>query len=292
MGTELRGKAVADSITEDLIKRTESLKEGGVHPKLSIIRIGTRADDLSYENGAKKRAERIGILVETHELPEDSGKETVLSIIQKLNQDDSVHGILLFCPLPDHLRADEQWIRDSILPEKDMDCLTTLSSSGVYLGRNTGYPPCTPQACIELLKYYGIKLCGKKVTVLGRSSVVGKPLSMMLLNENATVTICHSKTRNIEEQARNADILVSCMGRLHSVGAAFVRAGQTVLDVGINYDPATGKISGDVDTEAVTGIVDGITPVPGGIGSITSAVLMKHVVLAAEKKAGMLYSVW
>ena len=233
----------------------------------------------------------MGVAVKKYELPEDVTKEALMAAIDEINGDDSVHGVLMFRPLPKHLKADQDEICNRLDPKKDVDCMTDLSNAGVFEGRkDLGYAPCTPEACMEILDYYGIDCKGKSAVVIGRSLVVGKPAAMMLMGKNATVTVCHTKTVNTAEVARSADILVSAAGVLGSLTKEYVRPGQVVIDVSINWDPnkvnskgGKGAIAGDAVFEEVEPVVEAITPVPGGVGSVTTSVLMKHVVEAAEK---------
>ena len=291
MAKLLLGKEVTDALNEKLMERTAALKEQGIIPTLAIIRCGANPSDLSYEKGATKRAELVGVAVKKYELPEDVTKEALMATIDEINGDDSVHGVLMFRPLPKHLKADQDEICNRLDPKKDVDCMTDLSNAGVFEGRkDLGYAPCTPEACMEILDYYGIDCKGKSAVVIGRSLVVGKPAAMMLMGKNATVTVCHTKTVNTAEVARSADILVSAAGVLGSLTKEYVRPGQVVIDVSINWDPnkvnskgGKGAIAGDAVFEEVEPVVEAITPVPGGVGSVTTSVLMKHVVEAAEK---------
>ena len=291
MAKLLLGKEVTDALNEKLMERTAALKEQGIIPTLAIIRCGANPSDLSYEKGATKRAELVGVAVKKYELPEDVTKEALMATIDEINGDDSVHGVLMFRPLPKHLKADQDEICNRLDPKKDVDCMTDLSNAGVFEGRkDLGYAPCTPEACMEILDYYGIDCKGKSAVVIGRSLVVGNPAAMMLMGKNATVTVCHTKTVNTAEVARSADILVSAAGVLGSLTKEYVRPGQVVIDVSINWDPnkvnskgGKGAIAGDAVFEEVEPVVEAITPVPGGVGSVTTSVLMKHVVEAAEK---------
>ena len=292
MAKLLLGKEVTDALNANLQTRTAALREKGVTPTLGIIRVGENPSDLSYEKGAVKRAELVGVNVVKFVLPEDATKADVLAAIDKVNADDSIHGVLMFRPLPKHLKADQTEICNRLDPKKDVDCMTDLSNAGVFEGRSDlGFAPCTPAACMESLDYYGIDCKGKNAVVIGRSLVVGKPAAMMLMGKNATVTVCHTKTVNTAEIARNADILVSAAGVLGSLTKEYVRPGQVVIDVSINWDAekpnakgGKGAIAGDAKFEEVEPIVEAITPVPGGVGSVTTSVLMKHVVEAAEKR--------
>ena len=291
MAKQLLGKEVTAAMNEKLQAKVAELKEKGVTPKLGIIRCGENPSDLSYEKGAMSRAALIGVEVERFLLPEDVTKEALIAQIEALNADASIHGVLLFRPLPKHLKDVQSEICNHLRPEKDIDCMTDLSNAGVFEGRtDLGYAPCTPEACMEILDYYGIDCKGKSAVVIGRSLVVGKPAAMMLMGKHATVTVCHTKTVNTAEVARSADILVSSAGVLGSLTKYFVRPGQVVIDVSINWDPnkpnskgGKGAIAGDAVFEEVEPIVEAITPVPGGVGSVTTSVLMKHVVEAAER---------
>ena len=288
MAKLLLGKEVNQKLNEDIKKKVELLKEKGVEPMLAIVRIGENESDLSYERGATKRCETLGVKVEKHILQPMATKEQVLSVIDSLNKDKNVNGVLMFRPLPKHLDAYE--IENALDPSKDVDCMTESSIGAVFTGRDIGYSPCTPQACMEILDYYGIDCTGKKAVVIGRSLVVGKPVAMMLMRKNATVTICHTKTNDMAKEAREADILVVAAGHSDTVNKDFVREGQIVLDVGINVNEE-GKLCGDVKFEEVEGIVDVITPVPGGVGGVTTSVLVKHVVEAAAKQNNINFTI-
>ena len=287
MAKQLLGKEVTASLNAKLTERAEALKAKGIMPKLAIVRCGENPSDISYEKGAMKRAETIGIETERHLLPEDVTKEALIAKIEELNADDSVHGVLLFRPLPKHLKADQDEIINHLAAAKDVDCMTDLSNAGVYEGKDLGFPPCTPQACMVILDYYGYDLKGKNVCVIGRSLVVGKPAAMMLMKKNATVTVCHTKTVDVPSIARKADIIVTSAGVLGSLTKDYVAPGQTVSDVSINWDPkkkdGKGGIAGDAVFDEVEPIVDAITPVPGGVGSVTTSVLIGHVISAAER---------
>lgn len=292
MAKQLLGKEVTAALNAKLQAQVAELKAKGVTPKLGILRCGENPSDLSYESGATKRAELIGVEVEKFVLSEDVSKEELIATIHKLNADDSIHGVLMFRPLPKHLKADQNEICNALDPAKDVDCMTDLSNAGVFEGRSDlGFAPCTPQACMEILDYYGIDCKGKNAVVIGRSLVVGKPAAMMLMGKNATVTVCHTRTVNTAEIARGADILVTSAGVLGSLTKDFVRPGQVVIDVSINWDPkkpnsrgGKGAIAGDAVFEEVEPIVEAITPVPGGVGSVTTSVLIGHVVEAAARK--------
>lgn len=287
MAKQLLGKEVTEALNARLQAKCEELKAKGVSPKLAIVRCGENPSDISYEKGAVKRAETIGVETMNVLLPETVEKETLIAEIEKLNADDSVHGVLLFRPLPKHLKPWESEICNHLKAGKDVDCMTDLSNAGVYEGKELGFPPCTPQACMEILSHYQIDLTGKNVVVIGRSLVVGKPAAMMLMAKNATVTICHTRTKNVADIARKADIIVTSAGVLNSLTKDYVSAGQTVIDVSINWDPTKkegrGGIAGDAVFEEIEPLVDAITPVPGGVGSVTTSVLIQHVIEAAER---------
>lgn len=287
MAKKLLGKDVTEALNARLQAKCEELRAKGVSPKLAIVRCGENPSDISYEKGAVKRAETIGVETMNVLLPETVEKETLIAEIEKLNADDSVHGVLLFRPLPKHLKPWESEICNHLKAGKDVDCMTDLSNAGVYEGKELGFPPCTPQACMEILSHYQIDLTGKNVVVIGRSLVVGKPAAMMLMAKNATVTICHTRTKNVADIARKADIIVTSAGVLNSLTKDYVSAGQTVIDVSINWDPTKkegkGGIAGDAVFEEIEPLVDAITPVPGGVGSVTTSVLIQHVVEAAER---------
>lgn len=280
MATIIKGADVAAAMKEQLSRETAELTVKGVQPCLGIVRLGAKPDDLSYERGAVKRCEGIGIKTKVFEYPADMAQEHLIDEIKKINNDNSVHGLLIFRPLPGHI--DENAIKYVISPEKDIDCLSPVNVAKVFEGDETGFAPCTPVAVMEMLNYSGIDVKGKRVTVVGRSMVVGKPLSMLLLKKHATVTICHTRTINLQETCRKAEILIAAAGKAKMITDAFVSPGQLVIDVGINVDE-NGNLSGDVDFESVEKMVGSITPVPGGVGTVTTSVLAKHVIRAAAR---------
>ncbi len=298
MAKLLAGKPLAEAITGELAQKTAALKERGVIPTLAVIRLGDEPGDLAYEKGAASRAAACGVALHSFRLERTASAQELLELLDRLNADQGIHGVLLLRPLPEQLRRDEERICNRLAPQKDVDGMTHLSAAGVYAGRPLGFAPCTAQAVLELLHFYGIDCAGKRVAVIGRSLVIGRPVAMLLLAENATVTLCHSKTVDIAEICRTADIIVTAAGVLNSLGAEHVRPGQVVIDVAMNYDPekitakGRGGMAGDAAFAQVEPIVAAITPVPGGVGSVTSAVLMKHTVeaalAAAEKKGGCL----
>ena len=289
MAKQLLGKEVNEALVAALQARIAALKEKGVQPTLGIIRLGENPSDLSYEKGATKRAEEVGVAVKNYILPETATKEEVLKVIDEVNADTSVHGVLMFRPLPKHLKADQDEICNRLAPCKDVDSMTHMSNAGVFEGQDLGYAPCTPAACMEILDHYGIDCKGKNAVVIGRSLVVGKPAAMMLMGKNATVTVCHTKTVDTAAICRKADIIISAAGVLNSLTKDFVSEGQIVIDVSMNWNPekitskGKGGMSGDAVFAEVEPIVGAITPVPGGVGAVTTSVLMKHVVEAAEK---------
>lgn len=285
MAKQLLGKEVTAALNARLQAQVEELKARGILPTLGIIRVGERPDDLSYERGATKRAELIGVAVEKFVLPEDVTKEALLQVIDEINANDKIHGVLMFRPLPKHLKADQDEISNRLDPRKDVDGMTDISNAGVFMGKKVGFAPCTPAACMEILDYYGIDCTGKKAVVIGRSLVVGKPAAMMLMGRNATVTVCHTRTQDVPAVAREADILISAAGVLRSLTKEYVRPGQIVIDVSINWDEAKGGIAGDAVYDEVEPIVEAITPVPGGVGAVTTSVLIGHVVEAAKRAA-------
>ncbi len=256
-------------------------RKRGSRPTLGIVRVGEREDDLSYERGAVKRCETLGVACEKFLLPADVSQERLMEVIDQVNADDRIHGVLIFRPLPKHL--DEAAVIRTLAPEKDVDGITDGSMVGVFAGTDQGFPPCTPQACMEILDHYGIDCTGKKAVVVGRSLVVGKPAAMMLLKKNATVTVCHTRTVDMPSVVKEADIVIVAAGRAGVVDGGLRLTGPDVIDVGINVNEE-GKLCGDVAFDQVESIVDAITPVPGGVGSVTTSVLVGHVVEAAMRK--------
>ena len=274
-----KGAPVADAITEDLKKRSEELKAKGTEPCLAIVRVGENGSDLSYERGAMKRCEKAGISVKQFILPENAAEEELIAVIDEVNKDNTIHGCLMFRPLPKHIN--EAKVCEMLDPKKDVDCMTRSSLTTVFTGRGEGFAPCTAQSCIEILDHYGVDLTGANVTVIGRSLVIGKPVSMMLQKRNATVTMCHTLTKAMADICKNAEILVVAAGKAGIVDSDYTNKDQVVIDVGINVND-DGKLVGDVAFEKTEPAVKAITPVPGGVGSVTTAVLCKHVIEAAE----------
>lgn len=282
MAAILKGAPVVAAMNEVNAARCAALSEKGIIPTLAVVRVGAREDDLSYERGVMTRCGKVGVAVRQFLLPADASQDELLDIIQKINADASIHGCLLFRPLPKQF--DDRTIRAALDPKKDIDGITDGSLAGVFTNTAIGYPPCTAQACLEILKYYQIPLSGKRAVVVGRSLVVGKPAAMMLDRENATVTMCNSRTQDLPALCREADIVVVAMGRMGAIGGDALREGQVVVDVGIHVNEE-GKLCGDVRFSEAEPLVDAITPVPGGVGTVTTSVLVGHVVDAAEKAA-------
>ena len=280
MATILKGAPVVAAMNEANAARCAALAAKGITPTLAVVRVGEREDDLSYERGVMTRCGKVGVAVRQFLLPADATQDALLEVLEKINADKSIHGCLLFRPLP--RQFDDRTIRAALAPEKDIDGITDGSLAGVFTNTALGYPPCTAQACLEILKYYDIPLSGKRAVVVGRSLVVGKPAAMMLDRENATVTICNSRTQNLAALCKEADVVVVAMGKRGFIGADCLREGQTVVDVGIHVGD-DGKLCGDVRFAEAEPVVEAITPVPGGVGTVTTSVLVGHVVEAAEK---------
>ena len=280
MAEHWKGAPVAQALTERLAARADQLKVQGIVPTLAIVRVGERPEDLSYERGALKRCEKVGVRVRQFTLPKESSHGDLLEVIRQINADREIHGCLLFRPLPPQM--DEEAICAALDPAKDVDGITAGSLASVFAGSGAGYPPCTAQACMEILNYYGCDLTGKRAVVVGRSLVVGKPLAMLLLGKNATVTLCHTRTADLAAECRRAEVLIAAAGRANMIGRDHLASGQLVLDVGINVDEE-GNLVGDVDFAAADAIVGAVTPVPGGVGAVTTSVLAAHVLQAAEQ---------
>lgn len=290
MAELLKGKPVADHITVEIAERVAKLNDQGIIPTLAIVRLGEDPGDLSYEKGAMKRATEVGVDIRNIVLSREAAQEELVAEIENLNADDSVHGVLLFRPLPKHI--DEKTVCEVLDPTKDIDGITSGSLAGIFMDSDVGFPPCTAAACMELLDHYGYDLKGKKVTVMGRSLVIGKPVAMMAMRKNATVTICHSRTKpeDFVAAGKCADVVIAAVGKARMVKEEMLGEGQVIIDVGINMDE-NGKLCGDVDFDrekpdaGLGAKAAAATPVPAGVGSVTTAVLMKHVVEAAEKMA-------
>lgn len=280
MALLLKGADAAAAMVEKNICQAQLLRRQNICPKLAIVRLGEKASNLSYEKSAIKRCEKIGVDYQKFTLAEDTSQEDLEDIIRIINQDDSIHGCLMFRPLPPHI--DEGEVCALLRPDKDVDGITHASISGVYTDSGEGYPPCTAKACMTLLEHYNIPIVGKRVVVLGRSLVIGKPVAMLLLQQDATVTLCHSKSQNLQQICQEADIIIAAIGKKELVNADFVRkdGSQTIIDVGIHIND-DGKIVGDVDFDAVKDYVAAITPVPGGVGAVTTSILIQHILDAA-----------
>lgn len=277
----LKGKPVADRIKEYITVKADELLARDVVPTLGILRVGSSESDIAYENSAVKTANSLGIHVEKYIMDEKSTEDEVIEVLKVMNEDSNIHGILIFRPLPSHM--DEDRVRNHIAVEKDIDGISDASVGGLFTGNKTGFPPCTAEAAVVILDHFKIPVEGKRVTVIGRSLVVGKPLAMMLLERNATVTICHSKTPEdaMIEYCRKSDIIISAAGKIGTVDARHVSKGQVIVDVGINFDD-DGKMCGDVTLDESCEDAAALTPVPGGVGSVTTALLMYHVTEAAQ----------
>lgn len=278
----LKGAEVSAKIKEQAGQMLSKL--GGNVPKLAIVRVGERPDDMSYERGAAKKMESFGLRVESHVFPADISDGEFKEEFEKINRDEDVTGILLLRPLPKQIA--EADIEKMIDPSKDLDGISPSNIAKVFAGDSTGYAPCTAEAVIEVLKANDISMTGKRVTIVGRSMVVGRPLSMLMLKENATVTICHTRTKDLPATCRGAEILVAAAGRAKMLDRKFVGQDAVVVDVGINVDE-NGKLCGDVDFESISQAASKATPVPGGVGAVTTAVLAKHLLQAACRRAGV-----
>ena len=277
----LDGKCLAEKIKIELLAENSKLKEKNIFPGLAVILVGEDPASKVYVGSKEKACQELGIYSEVYRLDSGIGHEDILSLIKKLNNDPKIHGILVQLPMPKHLGEDE--IIAAIDPGKDVDCFCQENVGKIVTG-NYGFLPCTPSGILELIKRNDIVIEGKECVVVGRSNIVGKPVALMLLNEGGTVTICHSKTRDLKTETLRADILVAAAGRAGLITADMVKPGATVIDVGINR-MSSGKLVGDVDFEKVKEIAGAITPVPGGVGPMTIAMLMKNTIEAAKKLA-------
>lgn len=275
----MKGAEVNAAMKERMINRVDALKKKGVQPVINIVRIGNRSDDLAYERGARKRMESVGVEMKITELPEDISQADFVKAFRKVNEDKTVHGIMLFRPLPKHL--DESEIASIINPIKDVDCMSPVNIAKVFMGDEGVFAPCTAKAVMEMLVHYEVDLSGKNVAIVGRSMVVGKPLAMLMLKKNATVTVCHTRTVDLAEKCRRADVIVAAAGRAGMITGDMISRGTIVVDVGININEE-GKLCGDVEFESVEPQASYISPVPGGVGGVTSSVLASHVIKAAE----------
>ncbi len=274
----LTGKEVAQKMDQEVQKEVQDLKARGISPVLKIIIAGDAADSLAYAGSAKKMAEKNGIACDIEQLSGTVSQDEFIKVLKQRNTDKNIHGIIVMRPLPKHISEDV--IKYLLAPEKDIDCFNPVNAGKVMAGDMTGFPPATPQAVMEILRFYEIPLQGKEAVVIGRSMVVGKPMSMLLLGENATVTVCHSKTRDLPAVCRRADVLVAAIGKARMITADYIKPGAVVMDVGINVEGD--KLCGDVDSEPAKDVAGAITPVPGGVGTVTTRVLLKHVIKAAK----------
>ena len=279
MAEMLLGRPAADAIKENLALRAAALAEKGVTPRLAVIRLGEDPGDMAYERSIIRNCEKLGCTAESISLPADCTQEALVARIGAVNAEDTIHGCLLLRPLPKHM--DSAAVCDALKPEKDLDGMGVGALGALFAGRKDAYAPCTAQACMEMLKFYGIDPAGKRAAVVGRSLVIGRPVAQLLLQANATVTLCHSRTPDLAAICREADILVVAAGRAGLIGSEHARPGQVILDVGVNS--VDGKLCGDVRTEEAAAIAAAVSPVPGGVGAVTPAVLLAHLVEAAER---------
>ena len=274
----LKGITVVKAMEAGLSARAKAL--AAVCPKLAIARVGGRPDDETYERGAIKRCESVGIKCETHVFERSVSNREFLRALNLLSSDGAVHGVLVMSPLPASI--DRAAVRAAIDPEKDVDCMGGVNSAKLFEGDLSGHAPCTPSAVLEMLRFFKIPISGSRVTIVGRSLVVGKPLAMLLLAENATVTICHTRTVDLEAECRRADILIAAAGKASMIGAGHIKPGAAVIDVGVNAGD-DGVLRGDVDFEAASALAGHITPVPGGVGTVTPAILARNTLDACER---------
>lgn len=276
----LKGKPVADMIKADMTKKIEEFRAKGIAPKIAVVRLGEDASDISYEKAILKVSASLNIDSEVFNIARESTTEELLALLDKLNNDDKIHGILVFRPLPKQIDAEK--VANYINPDKDIDCMNPVNLEAIFEGKKDSFEPATPRAAVEILGRTGYDYTGKNVAIINRSMVVGKPLAMMLLNENATVTICHSKTKDLKAVCKNADVVFTALGRAKMLDKSYFNEDSIVIDVGVSMDKE-GKISGDADYDNLLDYVAKITPVPGGVGSITTTILLNQVLKAVEK---------
>lgn len=279
MAIRLAGKPVSDALQAEIAERIEACRGRGVKPAMLLIRVGEREDDLSYERTILKRCEKLGILVQQKVFPADCTQEELTACIREGNADAKIHGIMMFRPLPKHL--DEQKVIRAIDYRKDIDSVTRLSMAGIYADDPKVFPPCTAEAVMRILDYYEIPLEGKRAVIVGRSQVIGKPAAMLLMKRNATITVCHSRTKDLAKVIRNGEIVIAAIGRPEMLDGSYFSEGQTIIDVGIHFRD-DGSMCGDVKYDEAEPLAAAITPVPGGVGSVTTSVLLEHIVRAAE----------
>lgn len=275
----LKGKPIGDKIKDNIRYDVEKMKVENLVPKIGIVRVGNNPDDIYYENSIIKNADGLGIQSLRVELGQETSTEELAGELTRMNEDDSISGILLLRPLPKHI--DYEYIKNVVSDKKDIDCMNPINLARVFDGKVDGFVPCTSKSALEILKGYDFDLEGKNIVIINRTMVVGKPLSMMLLNENATVTICHSKTKDLKSYTSKADIVVTALGKAKFLDRTYFNEDSIIVDVGMGVDE-TGKISGDVDFESVDGYVKAITPVPGGVGGLTTTILLENVVKGAK----------
>lgn len=266
---ELKGKYVSDSILADAKEKSNALRNKGIIPCIALVRVGEDSSDVAYEKSIIKIMDKTNIDVKQIILNKDISKEDFKKEIIALNEDERVNGILVFRPLPKQL--DEKEIRRYISPKKDIDCFSEINMGRIFLSDEEVFYPCTPMGVMKIIEYYDIDLEGKNVVIVGRSLVVGKPLSMMLMDKNATVTICHSRTKDLPSVCKKADIVIAAIGRGKMIDSSYIKKGSVVIDVGINF--IDGKMVGDVDYDDVKELCSMITPVPGGVGIVTTSCL-------------------
>ena len=277
------GKAISDQIKEEAALEAQELQRQGITPCLAVVLVGNDPASMVYVNNKKKACEKVGILSRSYELPEDTEEKDLLALVEQLNMDDSVHGVLVQLPLPPQI--DEEKVILAVDPKKDVDCFHPLNVGLLHTGQK-GFLPCTPAGVLELIERSGHTIEGKRCVVIGRSHNVGKPTAMLLLQKNGTVTICHSKTKDLKGICKEADILVSAVGKLHTVTKDMVKEGAVVIDVGMNRNE-NGKLCGDVDFDEVCEVAGAVSPVPGGVGLMTVAMLMKNCITAAKLQNGL-----
>lgn len=284
MNKLLKGKPAADAIDSQLTDRIQKFYERGIVPTLAIVRAGENPGDIAYENGAVKKAKKIGVQPEKFICDEKIGEEDLIAVIESINNNKQIHGILLLQPLPAHI--DSGKVRNAIAAEKDLDCISDDALGRFFTGKKGAFAPCTAESCIEILKHYGVEISGKRAVVIGRSMVIGKPAALMLMKENATVAVCHTKTRpeDLRNLCKDADIIVTAAGKAETLTEEMASPGQVIIDVGINFD-RDGKMVGDASLSEDARVW--LTPVPGGVGSMTTSILMKHLIEAAEAQLGM-----
>lgn len=277
------GKAISDQIKEEAALEAQKLQRQGITPCLAVVLVGNDPASMVYVNNKKKACEKVGILSRSYELPEDTEEKDLLALVEQLNMDSSVHGVLVQLPLPPQI--DEEKVILAVDPKKDVDCFHPLNVGLLHTGQK-GFLPCTPAGVLELIERSGHTIEGKRCVVIGRSHNVGKPTAMLLLQKNGTVTICHSKTKDLKGICKEADILVSAVGKLHTVTKDMVKEGAVVIDVGMNRNE-NGRLCGDVDFDDVCEVAGAVSPVPGGVGLMTVAMLMKNCITAAKLQNGL-----